>query len=89
MSGNARSSKPATLPKHEAAQATFQAPVSKPDELESSPDSAPKAPKIKRGIAPPEFTPKDPFDPEIFNRRYFRQTTADGSSPTDKSTDGK
>jgi hypothetical protein len=89
ISGSARSSKPATIPKHEAAQATFQYPLPKPDEPESSADSAPKAPKIKRGVAPPEFTPKDPFDPEIFNRRYFRQTTADGSSTTDKSTGGK
>ncbi|MGD0654364.1 MAG: hypothetical protein ABSA16_08485 [Thermoguttaceae bacterium] len=89
MSGNARSSKPATIPKHEAAQAVFQYPLSKPDEPEASADSAPKAPKIKRGVAPPEFTPKDPFDPEIFNSRYFRLTTADGSSTTDKSTGGE
>ena len=89
MSGNARSSKPTTIPKHEAAQATFQAPVLMPDEADSSADSAPKAPKIKRGVAPPEFTPKDPFDPEIFNRRYVKQTTEDGSSTTGKSIGGK
>ncbi len=75
LTGGARSGKPTTLPNHEANQATFQSPVSKPDEAESSADPESKAPKIKRGAAPPEFTPKDPFDPEIFNRSYFKPTT--------------
>jgi len=41
------------------------------------------------GVAPPEFTPKDSFDPEIFNSRYFKPTTTDGSSGSEKSSGGK
>ena len=29
------------------------------------------SPSVKRGAAPPLFVPFDPFDPEIFNRRFF------------------
>jgi len=29
------------------------------------------APSVKRGAQIEQFTPADPFDPEIFNRRYF------------------
>lgn len=32
--------------------------------------AAPRS-QVKRGGFPPEFLPADPFDPEIFNRRFF------------------
>ena len=32
----------------------------------------PKRPAVKRGAAIEPFAPSDPFDAEIFNRRYFR-----------------
>ncbi len=85
LSGNARSVKPATLPDREAVQATFIAPASKPVDAESSLDLESQSPKIKRGAAPPEFTPKDPFDPEIFNRSYFKPTKSDSTSNPPKS----
>jgi hypothetical protein len=31
-----------------------------------------KHPAVKRGAAIEPFVPNDPFDPEVFNRRYFR-----------------
>ena len=30
-------------------------------------------PKVQRGATVPGFVPKDPFDPETFNRRFFRR----------------
>jgi hypothetical protein len=89
LSGNARPGKPATPPNREAAQATFLAPVSQPVDAESSLDPESKAPKIKRGAVGPEFTPKDAFDPEIFNRSYLKPTTTDNSSGLEKSSGGK
>jgi hypothetical protein len=67
----------------------FMAPVSKPVDAESSLDSESQSPKIKRGAAPPEFTPKDPFDPEIFNRRNIKPSTTDGSTGPEKTSGGK
>jgi hypothetical protein len=32
--------------------------------------SIPHHPQVKRGALPPSFAPIDPFDPEIFNRRF-------------------
>jgi hypothetical protein len=89
LSGNARPGKPATPPNREAAQATFLAPVSQPVDAESSLDPESQSPKIKRGAVGPEFTPKDSFDPEIFNRRYLKPTATDGSSGSEKSPGGK
>ncbi len=28
-------------------------------------------PNVKRGAKPTGYTPRDPFDPEIFNLRHF------------------
>jgi hypothetical protein len=89
LSGSARSGKPTMLPNHEANQATFIAPISKTNETESSTDSESKTSKIKRGAAPPEFTPKDPFDPEIFNRRNIKPTTTESSSGPENTSGGK
>jgi hypothetical protein len=42
-----------------------------------------QAPSVRRGGPPSAFTPVDPFDPEIFNRRYFghseRRAESEGS----------
>lgn len=43
-----------------------QRPTTKPDEEEPAVNHSP----IKRGAPLPRFVPADPFDPEIFNRRY-------------------
>jgi hypothetical protein len=80
LAGITRSDKTTTLPNREATQATFIAPVSKSVDAESSLDPESKSSKVKRGAAPPEFTPKDSFDPEIFNRSYFKPAATDGSS---------
>ncbi len=42
------------------------------DVRESAP-SEPTTSGVQRGGLPPEFVPADPFDPEIFNRRFFPQ----------------
>jgi hypothetical protein len=72
LPGSAKSGKPTMPPKQEVTQAAFIDPVSNPADAESSLDFESKTPKIKRDAAGPEFTPKDPFDPEIFNRRYIK-----------------
>ncbi len=92
LSRDARKAKPLPPVKfeHGAAQAAFQAAASKFDERdESCEESKSKAPKIKHGAAPPEFAPKDSFDPEIFNRRYLKPKAADDSPAGDKAADGK
>jgi len=58
-----------------AVPAGYEAPLSDPppdgpDPL--SPDDDPPRNPIQRGAKIEGFVPKDPFDPEIFNRRYFR-----------------
>jgi hypothetical protein len=87
--------------KREADQAVFHAPMSKPEELRPASDSESNARKGKhagaaaglsgsvRGVPTPQFTTKDPFDPEIFNRRYLKSTPPDEASTNDKSTGGK
>ena len=62
-------------PKDSDAETTDTA---EPKRLDADPQAAPAqrpgfqpAPKIKRGATPTGFTPKDPFDAEIFNRRFF------------------
>ena len=37
----------------------------------------PLRPKVKRGASLPRFVPADPFDPEIFNRRFFGEASGD------------
>jgi hypothetical protein len=43
--------------------------VWQPDATFGTP-SIPHHPQVKRGAPPPSFAPIDPFDPEIFNRRF-------------------
>lgn len=45
----------------------------------------PTAPRseVKRGGLPPEFLPADPFDPEIFNRRFFPPAAPAPQAPAD------
>jgi hypothetical protein len=38
-------------------------------------------PKVQRGAKLPQFVPKDPFDPEIFNRRFHERQDAAGGQP--------
>jgi hypothetical protein len=87
--GSAKLDKSTTSPKHEVSQAAFQAPLSNPANTDPSADWESQRPKIKRGVTPSESMPKDAFDPEIFNRRYLKPTTPDGSSSTDTSSGGK
>ncbi len=89
LSGSVRVGKPTILPDRAAAQATYLAPATKSDEVDALLNAESNGPKIKRGAAPPEFTPKDSFDPEIFNRRYIKQAATDGSPAADKSPGGK
>ena len=77
------------VPDRDAAQAAFKAPAPKIEGAESSLDSESKAPKIKRGAAPPQSPPKDAFDPEIFNRRYLKPTATEDSPPMDNAPGGK
>jgi hypothetical protein len=42
----------------------------KPTDLKSLPTSKPK---VQRGAPIPKSEPKDPFDPELFNRRYHKE----------------
>jgi len=57
-----------------AVPAGYEKPLSEPapDDAEPLPsgDDPPRGP-IRRGAKIEGFVPKDPFDPEIFNRRYF------------------
>jgi hypothetical protein len=41
-----------------------------PEPAAEGPDPKPAPPKVKRGDDAEPFVPVDPFDPEIFNRRY-------------------
>jgi hypothetical protein len=42
----------------------------KPSDLKSLP---PSRPNVQRGVPIPKSEPKDPFDPELFNRRYHKE----------------
>jgi hypothetical protein len=46
-------------------------PTKTPDLLPLPPGILPMRSEPKRGAIPTGFVPKDPFDPEIFNRQYF------------------
>ena len=72
LPSSAKLDKRSTTPKHEATQAAYQAPLNNPANADPAVDSEAQRPKIKRGTTSPEFTPKDSFDPEIFNRRYLK-----------------
>jgi hypothetical protein len=86
--GSAKFDKSTTSPKYEVNQAAFQAPISNPTNADPSADPESQRPKIKRGATPPESAPKDAFDPEIFNRRYFKQKSPDSSSSSSTSSSG-
>jgi hypothetical protein len=68
-----------TAPTTAEIQAVFQAPAAKSAKADPSADSESPKRKVKRGATPPEFTPKDSFDPEIFNRRYIKPAKSDSS----------
>jgi hypothetical protein len=53
---------------HEEPAAESDAPVPPATPLKRQ---AKHSPKIKRGADLPQFSPKDEFDPDLFNRRYF------------------
>jgi hypothetical protein len=70
-------------PADEPVQAASFSETVKPGEKskEASDNELPRS-KVKRGAPPPEFTPKDSFDPEIFNRR--RVAKAASAKPDEK-----
>jgi hypothetical protein len=59
----------AETPPAEAAPAS--PPDSAPDDPPPDAEPAQPASNVRRGQPPPQFVPVDPFDPEIFNRRFF------------------
>jgi hypothetical protein len=66
---------------HEEPVAEAEAPAPPP----ASHSPRPKhAQKIKRGAEVPQFTPKDEFDPELFNRRYFPSPPPSAGAPDAK-----
>jgi len=59
------------------APASHQEPAGKASKtVEANP--LPVRPKIQRGAKLKQFVPADPFDPEIFNRRYSRRSNPTG-----------
>lgn len=67
----ARDVRSVTLPREAGPASPFDVPPTPLESMRPSPSP------VKRG-APPAFVPADPFDPEIFNRRY---APSDGPSP--------
>jgi len=70
--GPGEAGKPGEL---ETVPAGYEEPVleSGPSDAESpAPESEPPRRRVQRGAEIEGFVPKDPFDPDIFNRRYFR-----------------
>jgi hypothetical protein len=56
----------------QAVPAGYEEPASKPDAGAPAPEDDPPRVPIQRGAKIEGFVPKDPFDPEIFNRLYFK-----------------
>lgn len=45
--------------------------------------------RVRRGAPVPGFTPRDPFDPEIFNRRYFQAESSSAERTAEKPADNE
>ncbi len=71
-SGGSWMDNPAVKSAGKVEQATFPEPVADQKETTAKASKADASPsKIKRGATLPKFTLKDPFDAEIFNRRFL------------------
>ncbi|NQT36060.1 MAG: hypothetical protein HQ581_01145, partial [Planctomycetes bacterium] len=67
------SEQPMTLPSEQPMTLPSEQPMTLPSEQPMTP-----AGRLKRGNPMPGYTPVDPFDPELFNRRYFPDRTPRG-----------